>query len=945
VDECLYCGLPVTESERSSQICLRCFLKAGLDEHSDAESDDSFGSYKIICRIGQGGMGMVYLAEQTQPVHREVALKVLKAGLDTAAVLARFDTERQALALMEHPNIARFYEAGSSGRGRPYFVMEFVDGLPITAACDEHCCSIRERLALFAEVCRAIEHAHRKGILHRDIKPSNVLLTECDGHLTPKVIDFGIARAATGHLTGHTIVTGFGELLGTPEYMSPEQATFGSHAMGPASDTYSLGVLLYELLAGVLPFDPTRLRESGLAETTRIIREEDAPSPVTRLQQTGFLSAVAQNRHTTPETLRHLLSHELTRILNVCLQKDPKLRYPTAAALAEDIDRFLRGEPVLAQGPTVLYRTRKWLRRYRIPVTGLAAAAVVAGFALWFWQQPSHPVTPPSIQPLTSYTGTELEPSFSPDGKQFAFVWDGGTGNYDIYVKPVQGGLPVRLTTDPALDLFPAWSPDGLRVAFIRVSPHEEALYIVPAHGGQERKITSLHTQALGAAGDVSLSSRQPGPAWSPDERSIVVADSRDYPGPDALYEFSVDSSGCRKLTAPELSSAGDFLPAFSPNSGALAFVRNGSTRGHSSLYVLEHGTVRRVLSEQRAINSLSWISNKELLFSSNRSGPSMLWRISVKGGVPAPILGAGRGTKFVSYSRATRRIAYTEDHLNTNVWRLRLNQTTPAVPEKFLFASRETESAEYSPDGSMIVFVSNRLGTRQLWSAKADGSNSVQLSSVASEVPIGTPRWSPDGRQIVYDTVQKGHSAIAMMDADGSRPHLVTSDPWDNMMPSWSHDGQWVYFTCKINGTLQVCRKPVAGGPTTVLTSKAGGGDPRESPDGLSIFYAGPGGIWRVGREGGDEALLPGLADGDNGRYWTVARDSIYFLRNTQQPWIVYRYDLTTRRISPVTTIEKPLNFGSPGLAVSPDLAYLLFCQVDERGSNIVMVEGLFPD
>ena len=942
--QCLQCGSHVTESEPSTQLCVRCFLQTGLDAYSCTECDDSFGSYRVICQIGQGGMGIVYLAEQTKPVHRELALKVLKTGLDTVAVLGRFETERQVLALMEHPNISRLYDAGTSGRGRPYFVMEFVDGLPITTACDRHHCSIRQRLALFAEVCHAIEHAHRKGIVHRDIKPSNVLVAECDGYLTPKVIDFGIARAATGHLTGHTVATGFGELLGTPEYMSPEQATFGSHAIGPASDIYSLGVLLYELVAGVLPFDPIRLREAGLTGATRIIREEEAPPPARRLQQTALFSAVAQTRHTSPETLRRLLSNDLARILRVCLQKEPKLRYPSAAALADDIDRYLRGEPVLAQGPTISYRTRKWLRHYRAPVSGISIAALTATLVLWFSHQPSSPVTPPTIRPLTSYTGTELEPSFSPDGKQFAFVWDGGSGNFDIYVRTVDGGSPKRLTSDPALDLFPAWSPEGTQVAFIRISENEKALYIVPASGGRERKIASLHTQALGGAGDVSLSNRQPGPAWSRDGRSIVIADCREHSGPDALYEFSVESSGCRKLTAPEPNSAGDFLPAFSPDGRALAFVRNRSTRGHSSLYVLEHGIVRTILSQERAINGLSWISKKELLFSSNRSGPSMLWRISVKGGAPAPILGAGRATNFISYSRATGRIAYTEDHLNTNVWRLRLNQTIPVIPEKLLFSSRETESAEYSPDGSMIVFVSNRLGTRQLWSAKADGSDSTQLSSVPSEVPIGTPRWSPNGRQIVYDTAQNGHSAIAIMDADGSHAHVLTSNASDDMMPSWSHEGRWVYFTCKIKGALQVCRKPVGGGPTMALTSDAGGGDPRESPDGQSVFYAGPGGIWKASREGGDEALLSGLADGDNGRYWTVAKDGIYFLRNTLRPWIVYRYDLKTLRISPVATLERPPNFGSPGLTVSPDLKYLLFCQIDERDSNIVMVEGLFP-
>lgn len=940
LSQCFQCGSLLTEFERSSGVCAHCLLEAGLEPPSEAESDDSFGSYEIVCHIGQGGMGIVYLAEQNYAVHREVALKVLKAGLDTAAVLGRFETERQALALMEHPNIARLYDAGTSDRGRPYFVMEFVDGLPLTAACDQHGCSISERLALFVEVCHAIEHAHRKGIVHRDIKPSNVLVTESDGHLMPKVIDFGIARAAAGHLTGHTVATGFGELLGTPEYMSPEQAAFDSHAIGPASDTYSLGVLLYELLAGVLPFDPIRLRETGLAEATRIIREEEAPSPVRRLTQTGLMSAAAARRNATPETLRRLLSHDLSRVVGVCLQKDPQLRYPSVSALAEDIERYLRGEPVLAQSPTIGYRARKWLWRYRAALGGISIAVLTAMLVLWLSYRPSFPVTPPRIRPLTSYTGTELEPSFSPDGKQFAFVWDGGSGNFDIYVRPVDGGSPVRLTSDPALDLFPAWSPDGRQVAFIRVSTREKALYVVGAHGGgQERKITSLSTRVLGAAGDVSLSARQPGPVWSPDGKSIVIADSREQSGPDALYKFPLDGSQSRKLTSPEANSEGDSLPAFSPDGRALAFVRTGSSRGNGSLYVFEHGGSRLVLSQQEAIDGLSWMSNKQLLFSSNT-----LWRISIRGGRPSPILGAERGIMSISYSPTTGRVTYAERHLNTNVWRLRLDRRASATPEKLLSSSLLTESAEYSPDGRKIVFVSDRAGEWQLWSASADGTNSLQLTPAASEIPFGTPRWSPDTRRIVYDTVSNGHSVIGIMNQDGSKGHIFASDPWDDMTPSWSHGGQWIYFMCNIKSALQVCRKPVPGGSTKVLTTERGGLDPRESPDGRFVFYAGAKGIWKVSIDGGGESPIAGLEDVNSERYWTIAGNAIYFLRSTLSPWTVYRYDLTTHRISAIAKIEKQPVFGSPSLSVSPDLSYLLFSQVDERGTNIVMLDGASP-
>ena len=264
---------------------------------ADVQTGDTFGNYEIICEIGEGGMGVVYLAVQTDPVHREVALKVLKPGLESASILRRFESERQTLALMQHPNIATLHDAGTSAQGRPYFVMEYLDGLPITVACDRRRSTLAERLALFVEVCRAVEHAHRKGVVHRDLKPPNVLVTERDGRLIPKVIDFGVAKAARIHLTGRTIATGFGELLGTPEYMSPEQASFDTDAIGPASDIYSLGVLLYELLTGVLPFDAARLRNLDVADAAHTIRAEcpRRPTACPGWRETGTLARMRRH--------------------------------------------------------------------------------------------------------------------------------------------------------------------------------------------------------------------------------------------------------------------------------------------------------------------------------------------------------------------------------------------------------------------------------------------------------------------------------------------------------------------------------------------------------------------------------------------------------------------------------------------------------------------------
>jgi len=343
-----------------------------------AQPGGRIGDYRLLDILGEGGMGVVYRAEQERPIRRQVALKVVKPGMDTKQVMARFEAERQALALLDHPNIARVYHAGTTEGGRPYFVMELVTGVPITEHCDRHKLSIKERLELFLQVCDAVQHAHQKGIIHRDIKPSNILVTMQDQHGVPKIIDFGIAKAVTQPLTERTLYTEQGQFVGTPEYMSPEQAEPTLQGIDTRTDVYSLGVVLYELLAGVLPFDAERLREGGPEHIRRIIREEDPKTPSTRLHRiSGETSTkVATLRRTDVRTLGRRLRGDLDWITLKAMEKDPNRRYATAHALAEDIQRHLHDEPVTAGSPGVLYRTRKLLYRHRRKL------AAVFGFAI-----------------------------------------------------------------------------------------------------------------------------------------------------------------------------------------------------------------------------------------------------------------------------------------------------------------------------------------------------------------------------------------------------------------------------------------------------------------------------------------------------------------------------------------------------------------------------------
>jgi serine/threonine protein kinase/Flp pilus assembly protein TadD len=393
------------------------FLDVTKDQPSIAEQPGTtIGPYKLLQQIGEGGMGVVFMAEQDRPVQRTVALKIIKPGMDTRQVIARFEAERQAVAMMDHPNIAKVLDAGKTDSGRPYFVMELVKGVPITRYCDDKHLPLRARLELFVQVCQAVQHAHQKGIIHRDIKPNNVLVAEYDNRAVPKVIDFGVAKATAQRLTERTMFTEFGQVLGTMEYMSPEQSKFNQLDIDTRSDIYSLGVLLYELLAGSTPFEGKRLKEAAFDEMLRIIREEEPPKPSTRLSSlkttsdslplagrdqtsTGdpkspersavagreasgegvrsSLASIAANRQIEPARLSKDVRGELDWIVMKALEKDRNRRYETASGLAADIERHLHDEPVEAGPPSAAYRFRKFARRNR---TGLATAALILFF-------------------------------------------------------------------------------------------------------------------------------------------------------------------------------------------------------------------------------------------------------------------------------------------------------------------------------------------------------------------------------------------------------------------------------------------------------------------------------------------------------------------------------------------------------------------------------------
>jgi eukaryotic-like serine/threonine-protein kinase len=778
---------------------------------------------------------------------------------------------------------------------------------------------LNEALKYAVQIADALAQAHSAGIIHRDLKPSNVIVGEND---QVKVLDFGIAKLAeiTTDGFGETATmkprdgpsTEEGAIVGTVAYMSPEQAE--AKRVDARSDIFSFGSMLYEMVTGRQAFHG----DSKLSTLSAILKDDPKP-----------LSAVAAD-----------VPRDLEKIINRCLRKHPERRFQhmgdVKVALQELKEESDSGKLTGIVPQKTLGVSKSWRTSALAGTAVLVILAITVGF--WLLRPRPHPVR--KIVPFTSYPGRQITPAFSPDGKQVAFAWDGEKGDsFDIYVKLVDAGTPLRLTNNPADEYAPAWSPDGRYVAFCRDRGEHSEIWIIAALGGAEQKLGEV----------AECSGLYSGLSWSPGGKFLAVSDKRAPSAPSGLYRISPQTGDKRKLTSPPAGYLGDAAPTFSPDGKTLAFVRNRSALA-GGIYFLSIsdsgealGEPRKLELDQPWIAGFDWTSDgRSIVFSSLEGSRTALWTIPASEGMPERLMG-GENATGISISRVGNRLVYERASSDSNIWRIPgpNAQEKNSAPTRFITSTQPDLEPQFSPDGKKIVFNSARSGTFAIWVCDTDGLNPVELTSVSGTI-IGSPRWSPDSRWIAFDSPTEGNSDIYVISAEGGPVRRVTNGPSDNVRPSWSRDGRWIDFGSNRSGDWQVWKAPVQGGAAVQLTQK-GGYEPFESLDGKLVYYAklGSPGIWNVPVGGGEEIQV--LNHGSQS-LWALNSQGIYFGdTNSSTVPVLKFYRFATRQTETFKEFSKDTRLDLDGtvFSVSPDGQWILYTQLDQGGSDLMLMEN----
>ena len=777
--------------------------------------------------------------------------------------------------------------------------MEYVEGKTLADAIGRKGLPLRDALHYAIQVADALAAAHAAGIVHRDLKPGNIMLTgPASGHPgLVKLLDFGLARRVeleAGHDTTLTM-TMEGAILGTPAYMSPEQAQ-GKPA-DARSDVFSFGSVLYQMVTGRRAFE----KDSHVSTLAAVVQEEPWPLPLS-------------------------MPRDLERVITRCLRKDPKRRFQhiddVRVALLELKEETESGRlPEAASAPA---RKRAWL---------WAGAAVLVlallGTGLWLIERRATPLPPPSIVPVTTYPGSQVDPNFSPDGKQIAFSWDGEKGDkFSIYVKLLGETNALRLTTSPTGDDYPAWAPDGKRIAFRRMGS-DGGIYTVSPLGGAERKLTGLATN------DYSQMS------WSPDGKWLAMASNTQEDR--GIFLLPVEGGEPRRISNPKPTGY-DLSPAFAPDGHRLAYV--GYTALNSCyVYVQEldsgyspRGSPRQLTRQQAAtIYGLTWSRDGgSVIYSASHVASVLfyLWRMGIDGRQPPQRLEvAGPQASCPSVSPTAGRLVFSRSLSDYDVWRYRTN----GGMEPFIVSSAYDCEPQFSPDGTRIAFQSSRSGEAlEIWVAQADGSKPVQMTHGLGPHQ-GTPSWSPDGRWIAFDSEgQDGHISVYVIDAAGSAQRRITSGPFE-AMACWSRDGKWIYFRSDRTGRHEIWRVPFAGGPQEQVT-RNGGWIAYESVDGQTLFYtkehSGP--LFARLLSGGEERqVLPFIT----ARAFFPVAEGIYYIgprSGEYYPLELFQFSSNSSR-----QLAKIGGYVGMGLSVSPDQKTILFTKSVSNDAHLMMIEN----
>jgi serine/threonine protein kinase len=862
--------------------------------------------YRIESKLGEGGMGVVYKARDTQ-LDRAVAIKILPHDKFADPIRKqRFVQEARAASALNHPGIVTIHDVRSDA-GIDFIVMEHVEGKTLDLMIPAKGLRPAEALRYGVEKADALAKAHEAGIIHRDLKPSNVMIT---GEGRVKILDFGLAKlldteasiAATKVISPLTEV---GMVVGSVAYMSPEQAE--GRNVDTRSDIFSLGAVLYEMVTGRKPFagdTPVRI-------LTNVVHEDPVPA-----------SKVVAS-----------VSPDVEKIIVRCLRKDPARRYQTMADLKVALEDVEEESAAHAQ-----VRGAPW-RRWMWPAIA-AVVLITAGALAWRGSRVPPIVDPLRAVPLTTLAGVERSPTFSPDGDRVAFSWNGSKqDNADIYVQQINSGAPLRLTTAPEPDYSPAWSPDGRWVAFLRGQPElgKTELRLIAPLGGPERRLAEVRPQT-GLSADVSA-------AWSPDSTSVIVSDSVRDGEPNALFVVALDSGEKRQLTHPPPHIAGDSQAAVSPDGRWLVF-RRTIAPFIGELYrlplakgLIAAGEPSRLTATALDANNPAWMpDSREILFSAKQS----LWRLAIAGaGTPArlPFVGEDGRTPVVSRPAAggAARLAYARSYSDANIWRV--DTTAPgeaasSPPVVAISSTRAEWAPQFSPDGRRVAFASNRSGELEIWLADPDGANAVQLTAMGA-FP-GFPRWSADGELIAFHSNPEGEPDVFVVPAAGGKPRNMTPGATGGF-PAFSRDGRWLYFSRRGGGEQAIWKMPLAGGDAARVTANAGLTS-SESSDG-DLYYSesvdgGPSRLWRRPASGGAAiAVLERILFGS----FSLVDRGIYYMDRTSGPRLQY-LDLGTGRI---TTVASGLGNVSAGITASPDGRTILFSRTDSSVDDLMLVEN----